>query len=54
MNWGIDGGLSKRDKSERSLTPFINVPSVNDFVMKIEANGGKSFYLGPQYLEWDT
>lgn len=38
---GIDGGLSKRDKSERSLTPFINVPSVNDFVIKIEANGGK-------------
>ena len=38
---GMVGGLSRRDKSERSITPFINVLSVNDFVIKIEDNGGK-------------
>jgi uncharacterized protein len=38
---GIDGGLAKRRKPEESLTPFINVPSVDDYASKIEANGGK-------------
>jgi predicted enzyme related to lactoylglutathione lyase len=38
---GIDGGLAKRSKPEESLTPFINVPSVDDYASKIEANGGK-------------
>ena len=38
---GIDGGLTKRSKPEESLTPFINVPSVDDYTSKIEANGGK-------------
>jgi uncharacterized protein len=38
---GIDGGLYKRNKPEQSLTPFINVPSVDDYASKIEASGGK-------------
>jgi len=33
--------LAKRSKPERSLTPFINVPSVDDFALKVESNGGK-------------
>jgi uncharacterized protein len=33
--------LAKRTKPEESLTPFINVPSVDDYAPKIEANGGK-------------
>ncbi len=37
----IDGGLAKRSKPEELLTPFINVPSVDDYASKIEANGGK-------------
>ena len=38
---GIEAGLAKRSKPEESLTPFINVPSVDNYVSKIEANGGK-------------
>lgn len=38
---GIDGGLAKRSKPERSFTPFINVPSVDDYAFKVESNGGK-------------
>jgi len=33
--------LAKRSKPERSLTPFINVPSADDFALKVESNGGK-------------
>ncbi len=38
---GIDGGLAKRSRPERSLTPFINVPSADDYTFRVEANGGK-------------
>jgi len=33
--------MAKRSKPEESLTPFINVLSVDDYTSKIEANGGK-------------
>jgi predicted enzyme related to lactoylglutathione lyase len=38
---GIDGGLAKRSGPERSLTPFINVPSADHYTYRVEANGGK-------------
>lgn len=38
---GIDGGLAKRKKAEESLTPFINVPSADEYIAKIESSGGK-------------
>ena len=38
---GIDGGLAKRIKPEESLTPFINVSSVDEYTAKIEEGGGK-------------
>jgi predicted enzyme related to lactoylglutathione lyase len=38
---GIDGGLSKRTEAEPSTVNTIDVPSVDKFVEKIEANGGK-------------
>ena len=38
---GIDGGLAKRSRPECSLTPFINVPSADDYTSRVEANGGK-------------
>jgi uncharacterized protein len=38
---GIDGGLAKRGRPESSLTPFINVPSADDYTSRVEANGGK-------------
>ena len=38
---GIDGGLAKRSRPERSLTPFINVPSADDYTSRVEANGVK-------------
>ena len=38
---GIDGGLSKRTESEPSTVNTIDVSSVNEFIKKVEANGGK-------------
>ena len=38
---GIDGGLSRRTEAEPSTVNTIDVPSVDDYVKKIESNGGK-------------
>ena len=38
---GIDGGLAKRATPETGTENTIDVDSVDDFVAKIEANGGK-------------
>jgi predicted enzyme related to lactoylglutathione lyase len=38
---GIDGGLSKREKIGEWTTPFINIPSIDQYIGKIESNGGK-------------
>jgi predicted enzyme related to lactoylglutathione lyase len=38
---GIDGGLSRRTESEPSTVNTIDVPSVDEFTKKVEANGGK-------------
>lgn len=38
---GIDGGLSRRTESEPSTVNTIDVPSVDEFIKKVEANGGK-------------
>jgi predicted enzyme related to lactoylglutathione lyase len=38
---GIDGGLSKRTESEPSTVNTIDVSSVDEFIKKVEANGGK-------------
>ena len=38
---GIDGGLAKRATPETGTENTIDVESVDDFVAKIEANGGK-------------
>lgn len=38
---GIDGGLSKRERIGEWTTPFINVTSIDQYVSKIESNGGK-------------
>jgi len=38
---GIDGGLAKRATPEIGTENTIDVDSVDDFVAKIEANGGK-------------
>lgn len=37
---GIDGGLSRRTESEPSTVNTIDVPSVDEFIKKVEANGG--------------
>jgi predicted enzyme related to lactoylglutathione lyase len=37
---GIDGGLSRRTESEPSTVNTIDVPSVDEFIKKIEASGG--------------
>jgi predicted enzyme related to lactoylglutathione lyase len=38
---GIDGGLSKRERIGDWTTPFINVPSIDQYIDRIESNGGK-------------
>jgi len=38
---GINGGLSKRTESQPSTVNTIDVPSVDEFVKKVEKNGGK-------------
>jgi predicted enzyme related to lactoylglutathione lyase len=37
---GIDGGLSRRTESEPSTVNTIDVPSVDEFIKKVEASGG--------------
>ncbi len=37
---GIDGGLTKRAEAETSTVNTIDVPSVDDYVKKVESNGG--------------
>lgn len=37
---GIDGGLSKRTEAAPSTVNTIDVPSVDDYIRKIESNGG--------------
>ena len=38
---GIDGGLSKRERIGEWITPFINIKSIEQYISKIESNGGK-------------
>jgi len=38
---GIDGGLMRRPVPESSTYNTIDVPSVDEFIAKITANGGK-------------
>ena len=38
---GIDGGLSKRERIGEWITPFINIKSIDQYISKIESNGGK-------------
>jgi predicted enzyme related to lactoylglutathione lyase len=40
-NKGIGGGLMKRQAPEHTVTNYITVPSVDDYVSKIEKAGGK-------------
>lgn len=37
---GIDGGLSRRTEAEPSIVNTIDVPSVDEYVKKVESNGG--------------
>lgn len=37
---GIDGGLAKRTEAGPSTVNTIDVPSVNEYVKKVESNGG--------------
>ena len=38
---GIDGGLSKRERIGEWITPSINIKSIDQYISKIESNGGK-------------
>lgn len=38
---GIDGGLAKRENPSDSITNIIDVPSVDDFIGRIAASGGR-------------
>jgi predicted enzyme related to lactoylglutathione lyase len=43
---GIDGGLTKRMPGQAGMTNTIDVPSIDEYTKKIQANGGK--ILGPK------
>ena len=38
---GLGGGMSKKDYPTQTITPFIDVPSIDDCIKKIEDLGGK-------------
>jgi predicted enzyme related to lactoylglutathione lyase len=38
---GIDGGIMKREDPNQTAANTIGVPSVDEYVSRIEANGGK-------------
>lgn len=38
---GVGGGLSKREKTEDSIINFIDVPSIDEYIAKVEKLGGK-------------
>ncbi len=39
---GINGGLMKREDPRQSIVTTVDVPSVDDFLAKVEAAGGKT------------
>jgi predicted enzyme related to lactoylglutathione lyase len=39
---GVEGGMAKRDKPEQGIVNFISVPSVNEYITKVEKFGGKT------------
>lgn len=38
---GIGGGMAKREKPEDSITNFIDVPSIDEYIPKVEKLEGK-------------
>ena len=38
---GLIGGLGKRETSDQGITNFIGVPSIDEYIIKIEKLGGK-------------
>lgn len=38
---GVDAGLAEREDPSQSMTPIIDVPSVDDFAARVIASGGK-------------
>ncbi len=38
---GIDGAIKKREQPHESTTNTIDVPSIDEFMRKVEGNGGK-------------
>lgn len=37
---GMDAGLAQREDASQSMTPVIDVPSVNEFAKRVAASGG--------------
>jgi predicted enzyme related to lactoylglutathione lyase len=38
---GIDGGIARRDSPSRTTVNTISVPSIDEFLSKVEEGGGK-------------
>ncbi|MBU1930343.1 VOC family protein [Candidatus Micrarchaeota archaeon] len=38
---GLGGGMTKRENSGQAITNYIDVPSIDDYLAKIEMLGGK-------------
>ncbi len=37
----IGGGMARREKTEQQITNFIGVPSIDDYINRVQALGGK-------------
>ena len=38
---GVTGGIAKRENPDQKITNFIAVPSIDDYIAKVEKLGGK-------------
>lgn len=38
---GITGGIAKRESSDQKITNFIAIPSIDEYILKVERLGGK-------------
>ena len=49
---GIGGGMAKREMPDQRITNFIEVPSVDEYIVKIEKLGGKVVEPKTVLPEW--
>lgn len=41
---GLEGGMAKKDKPQQTITYYIEIPSVDEYITKVEKLGGKVMF----------